>query len=50
MTGKTVVALHRVPHLLGYLRDGERILLTTYTNALVGALRAGLASHHRRPL
>lgn len=43
-TGKTVVALHRVRHLLGYLRDGERILLTTYTNALVGALRAGLAS------
>lgn len=43
-TGKTVVALHRVRHLLGYLKDGERILLTTYTNALVGALRMGLAS------
>ncbi|GGV77012.1 exodeoxyribonuclease V subunit gamma [Streptomyces thermoviolaceus] len=41
-TGKTVVALHRVKHLLGYLRDGDRILLTTYTNALVDALRAGL--------
>ncbi|MFG3348116.1 UvrD-helicase domain-containing protein [Streptomyces sp. NPDC048018] len=42
-TGKTVVALHRVRHLLGHLRDGDRILLTTYTNALVAALRAGLA-------
>ncbi|MBA9049217.1 MULTISPECIES: UvrD-helicase domain-containing protein [Streptomyces] len=41
-TGKTVVALHRVRHLLGHLRDGERILLTTYTNALVHALRSGL--------
>ncbi|MBQ0985288.1 UvrD-helicase domain-containing protein [Streptomyces sp. F63] len=43
-TGKTVVALHRVKHLLGYLRDGERVLLTTYTNALVNALRSGLES------
>ncbi|WP_069815451.1 UvrD-helicase domain-containing protein [Streptomyces sp. TP-A0874] len=43
-TGKTVVALHRVRHLLRHLRDGDRILLTTYTNALVAALRAGLAS------
>ncbi|PWK75093.1 UvrD-like helicase family protein [Streptomyces sp. CG 926] len=42
-TGKTVVALHRVRHLLGHLRDGDRILLTTYTNALVAALRSGLA-------
>ncbi|MFD7711357.1 UvrD-helicase domain-containing protein [Streptomyces sp. NPDC059786] len=41
-TGKTVVALHRVKHLLGHLRDGDRILLTTYTNALVNALRSGL--------
>ncbi|MFC8430616.1 UvrD-helicase domain-containing protein [Streptomyces sp. NPDC057253] len=41
-TGKTVVALHRVRYLLGHLRDGERILLTTYTNALVHALRSGL--------
>lgn len=41
-TGKTVVALHRVRHLLRHLRDGERILLTTYTNALVDALRSGL--------
>ncbi|MGW7042029.1 UvrD-helicase domain-containing protein [Streptomyces avermitilis] len=41
-TGKTVVALHRVRHLLRHLRDGDRILLTTYTNALVAALRAGL--------
>ncbi|MFD7169235.1 UvrD-helicase domain-containing protein [Streptomyces violascens] len=43
-TGKTVVALHRVRHLLKFLRDGERILLTTYTNALVAALRSGLAA------
>ncbi|MCX5400826.1 UvrD-helicase domain-containing protein [Streptomyces sp. NBC_00102] len=43
-TGKTVVALHRVRHLLGFLRDGERILLTTYTNALADALRSGLAT------
>ncbi|KKD09752.1 UvrD-helicase domain-containing protein [Streptomyces sp. WM6386] len=43
-TGKTVVALHRVRHLLRYLRDGERVLLTTYTNALVAALRTGLAA------
>ncbi|WP_455360478.1 UvrD-helicase domain-containing protein [Streptomyces sp. SYSU K21746] len=43
-TGKTVVALHRVRHLLTFLRDGERILLTTYTNALVAALRSGLAA------
>ncbi|MFF8904983.1 UvrD-helicase domain-containing protein [Streptomyces olivaceoviridis] len=43
-TGKTVVALHRVKHLLGYLGDGDRILLTTYTNALVDALRSGLES------
>ncbi|MBY8845833.1 ATP-dependent helicase [Streptomyces sp. SP2-10] len=43
-TGKTVVALHRVKHLLGHLRDGDRILLTTYTNALVDALRSGLES------
>lgn len=43
-TGKTVVALHRVRHLLGHLRDGDRVLLTTYTNALVAALRAGLTA------
>ncbi|MFC8002125.1 UvrD-helicase domain-containing protein [Streptomyces olivaceus] len=43
-TGKTVVALHRVRHLLGHLREGDRILLTTYTNALVKALRSGLES------
>ncbi|MEU8139762.1 UvrD-helicase domain-containing protein [Streptodolium elevatio] len=43
-TGKTVVALHRVKHLLEYLREGERILLTTYTKALVHALKTGLAA------
>ncbi|MFJ4727258.1 UvrD-helicase domain-containing protein [Streptomyces diastaticus] len=42
-TGKTVVALHRVRHLLRHLREGERVLLTTYTTALVAALRNGLA-------
>ncbi|MCT2590871.1 exodeoxyribonuclease V subunit gamma [Streptomyces sp. N2-109] len=43
-TGKTVVALHRVKHLLAHLRDDERILLTTYTNALVTSLRSGLTA------
>ncbi|MFI1004757.1 UvrD-helicase domain-containing protein [Streptomyces galbus] len=37
-TGKTVAALHRVKHLLGRSED-SRILLTTYTNALVAGLR-----------
>ncbi|GAA3740044.1 superfamily I DNA/RNA helicase [Spinactinospora alkalitolerans] len=41
-TGKSVVAMHRVRHLLNHLRPGERILLTTFTNALVSALRSGL--------
>jgi hypothetical protein len=37
-TGKTVVALHRVKHLLSRSPDG-RILLTTFTNALAKTLR-----------
>ncbi|MFD7475172.1 UvrD-helicase domain-containing protein, partial [Streptomyces sp. NPDC059837] len=41
-TGKTVVALHRVKHLLSRSPD-TRILLTTYTNALAAALRENLA-------
>lgn len=41
-TGKTVVALHRVKHLLGR-DDDSRILLTTFTNALADSLRANLA-------
>ncbi|MGW1885712.1 UvrD-helicase domain-containing protein [Streptomyces sp. NPDC001970] len=41
-TGKTVVALHRVKHLLGRSPD-SRILLTTYTGALARSLRGGLA-------
>ncbi|KPC60653.1 DEAD/DEAH box helicase [Streptomyces chattanoogensis] len=41
-TGKTVVALHRVKHLLSRAPD-TRILLTTYTNALAAALRENLA-------
>ncbi|MFE1961395.1 UvrD-helicase domain-containing protein [Streptomyces sp. NPDC059479] len=41
-TGKTVVALHRVKHLLGG-SPGTRILLTTYTGALARSLRGGLA-------
>lgn len=41
-TGKTVVALHRVKHLL--TRSPEaRVLLTTYTNALASSLRENLA-------
>ena len=41
-TGKTVVALHRVKHLLS--RSPENgVLLTTYTNALAGTLREHLA-------
>jgi superfamily I DNA/RNA helicase len=41
-TGKTVVALHRVKHLLSRSPD-SRVLLTTFTNALVGMLRENLA-------
>lgn len=41
-TGKTVVALHRVKHLLGRA-PATRILLTTYTGALARSLRASLA-------
>lgn len=40
-TGKTVVALHRVKHLLARSPEA-RILLTTYTNALAAALRENL--------
>ncbi|WP_393056364.1 UvrD-helicase domain-containing protein [Streptomyces sp. LN549] len=42
-TGKTVVALHRVRHLLRTGHDGDRILLTTFTNAMAAALRDSLA-------
>lgn len=41
-TGKTVVALHRVRHLLERSPD-TRVLLTTYTGALARSLRSGLA-------
>lgn len=41
-TGKTVVALHRVKHLLSRSPEG-RVLLTTYTNALAATLRENLA-------
>ncbi|MFJ5225117.1 UvrD-helicase domain-containing protein [Streptomyces sp. NPDC088400] len=41
-TGKTVVALHRVTHLLSRSPD-TRVLLTTYTNALAATLRDNLA-------
>ncbi|MGN9846921.1 UvrD-helicase domain-containing protein [Nonomuraea sp. H19] len=41
-TGKTVVALHRVQHLLSRSPD-SRVLLTTYTNALAGMLRENLS-------
>ncbi|MGH3517821.1 MAG: UvrD-helicase domain-containing protein, partial [Haloechinothrix sp.] len=41
-TGKTVVALHRVKHLLSRAPH-SRVLLTTFTNALAGMLRENLA-------
>ncbi|WP_198358113.1 UvrD-helicase domain-containing protein [Streptomyces fildesensis] len=41
-TGKTVVALHRVKHLLARSPEA-RVLLTTFTNALASALRENLA-------
>ncbi|MGW4682369.1 UvrD-helicase domain-containing protein [Micromonospora taraxaci] len=41
-TGKTVVALHRVKHLVSRTPD-SRVLLTTYTNALAATLRENLA-------
>ncbi|MES4887853.1 UvrD-helicase domain-containing protein [Streptomyces sp. NPDC096012] len=41
-TGKTVVALHRVKHLLGQAPD-TRVLLTTYTGALARSLHSSLA-------
>ncbi|WP_436778202.1 UvrD-helicase domain-containing protein [Yinghuangia sp. YIM S09857] len=40
-TGKTVVALHRVKHLLDQ-RPDTRILLTTFTTALANSLRENL--------
>ncbi|MBT0774292.1 AAA family ATPase [Kineosporia sp. J2-2] len=40
-TGKTVVALHRVKHLLDRY-PGHRVLLTTYTNALADSLQENL--------
>lgn len=42
-TGKTVVALHRVRHLLRTGGEGDRILLTTFTNAMAASLRDSLA-------
>ncbi len=41
-TGKTVVALHRVKHLLSR-SPTNRVLLTTFTNALASTLRDNLA-------
>lgn len=41
-TGKTVVALHRVKHLLSR-SPNSRVLLTTFTNALAGMLCENLA-------
>ncbi|MEU0237324.1 UvrD-helicase domain-containing protein [Nocardiopsis sp. NPDC006198] len=41
-TGKTVVAMHRIKHLLSYARPGDRLLFTTFTNALADALGAGV--------
>ncbi|MGI5120679.1 3'-5' exonuclease [Marinactinospora thermotolerans] len=42
-TGKTVVALHRVKHLTEHLPLGGRVLLTSFTNALVESLKRNLA-------
>lgn len=42
-TGKTVVALHRVKHLLDRPGSDGRVLLTTYTTALARSLRENLA-------
>ncbi|MFE3591543.1 UvrD-helicase domain-containing protein [Streptomyces niveus] len=42
-TGKTVVALHRVKHLLERPGSDDRVLLTTYTTALARSLRENLA-------
>ncbi|MDA2814606.1 AAA family ATPase [Nocardiopsis sp. RSe5-2] len=42
-TGKTVVALHRVKHLAENLPLDGRILLTSFTNALVESLKGNLA-------
>lgn len=41
-TGKTVAAMHRARRLAAGLRDGERVLFTTYTSNLVGNLECGL--------
>lgn len=41
-TGKSIVAIHRVAHLLGRTSDTDRILLTTYTRSLSRALQANL--------
>lgn len=41
-TGKTVVAMHRARRLAAGLRDGERVLFTTYTSNLVGDLERNL--------
>ncbi|GLU47691.1 UvrD-helicase domain-containing protein [Nocardiopsis ansamitocini] len=42
-TGKTVVALHRVKYLAENLPLGGKVLLTTFTNALVESIRRDLA-------
>ncbi|TDQ46567.1 3'-5' exonuclease [Actinorugispora endophytica] len=42
-TGKTVVALHRVKYLAEHLPLGGRVLLTSFTNALVESVKRDLA-------
>ncbi|WP_461001737.1 UvrD-helicase domain-containing protein, partial [Streptomonospora sediminis] len=42
-TGKTVVALHRVKYLAEHLPLDGRVLLTSFTNALVESLKRNLA-------
>jgi hypothetical protein len=42
-TGKSIVAVHRVAHLLQRARPEDRVLLTTYTKSLRHALAENLA-------
>lgn len=39
-TGKTVVAVHRIKHLLKKLENNERILFTTYTRTLADDIKS----------
>lgn len=43
-TGKTVVLLHRAVRLAKAMPPGEKLLVTTFTKALAGALQANLSA------